>query len=549
MQGRVFMGRYETIRQIGEGGMGRVYLARQIDLGRQVVVKVMHDHIAADPKFRERFTRETLLMARFQHPYAVTLYDASLNDPQGPCIVMEYIRGVTLDALLLANSRLNPARVGRLLYMFCEVLHAAHTVGIIHRDLKPANLMIVDPDTPYEVLKVMDFGLAKPLGADVVQKVTVTNTEFAVGTPGYMCPEQARGEEMDNRGDLYSVGIILYEVLTGQLPFSGRSTMDVLLAQATEDPPPFSLVARDHGVPETVEQVVQMCLAKSPADRPRNARELNELYEAALRGESPFARFGAPSRPTRLMGAAGSRTRATPGRREAPGREDTGPLPGPLEGPDGVGLARQPRVGGPDEEVWPPEHEAKATEAVSEGEPGELSPAALENDPAMAAAGAPPLHPSAAAPQLHRLPINFDHPSSRAPVGTDDPLAVMHRLEAMMPEGIAACKLRGFVHDVGGEISENVPGRVRMQVGGKGSIYTFPPRSSLSWLGLGRRPVPIHCELFLEHVGEGRDSELLITVVFRAATRDQATDIAWRNLCTQIFCDLRAYLMGQTGAK
>src|SRR5215467_7963576 len=97
MVGRVFMGRYEVLRLLGEGGMGRVYLARQLDLGRQVVVKVMHDHVAAEPKFCERFQRETLLMARFQHPFAVTLYDASLNDPQGPCIIMEYVRGVTLD--------------------------------------------------------------------------------------------------------------------------------------------------------------------------------------------------------------------------------------------------------------------------------------------------------------------------------------------------------------------------------------------------------------------------------------------------------------------
>src|SRR5881227_3954030 len=100
-------------------------------------------------------------MARFQHPYAVTLYDAKLDDPQGPCIVMEYIRGVTLDSLLHTNVRLDPTRVGRLLHMLCEVLQAAHAEGIIHRDLKPANLMVVDPDTPYELLKVMDFGLAK----------------------------------------------------------------------------------------------------------------------------------------------------------------------------------------------------------------------------------------------------------------------------------------------------------------------------------------------------------------------------------------------------
>src|SRR6059058_2185348 len=164
MLGRVFLGRYETIRQIGEGGMGRVYLARQLDLGRQVVVKVMHDHFAADATFRERFQRETLLMARFQHPYAVTLYDASLNDPEGPCIVMEYIKGVTLDGLLQTNKRLDPQRVGRLLHQFCEVLQAAHAEGIIHRDLKPANLMVVEPDSPHEKIKVMDFGLAKLLG-------------------------------------------------------------------------------------------------------------------------------------------------------------------------------------------------------------------------------------------------------------------------------------------------------------------------------------------------------------------------------------------------
>src|SRR5262249_21647961 len=139
MVGRIFLGRYEAIRVLGEGGMGRVYLARQIDLGRQVVIKVMHEHIASDQKFRDRFQRETLVMARFQHPYVVTLYDASLNDPQGPCIVMEYIRGMTLDALLHRNGRMTPARVSRLLSQLCEALQAAHSEGIVHRDLKPTN--------------------------------------------------------------------------------------------------------------------------------------------------------------------------------------------------------------------------------------------------------------------------------------------------------------------------------------------------------------------------------------------------------------------------
>src|ERR1700719_4703892 len=285
MVGRVFMGRYEVLRILGEGGMGRVYLARQLDLGRQVVVKIMHDHVAADEKFRERFQRETLLMARFQHPYAVTLYDASLDDPQGPCIIMEYIRGVTLDALLVRDGRLGPARVGRLLGQLCEVLQAAHAESIIHRDLKPANLMIVDPNTPYEHLKVMDFGLAKLLGTESQTNMrlsAVSNTDFAVGTPGYMCPEQARGDEMDHRGDLYSVGVILYELLTGQLPFAGKSTMDVLLAHAVEPPPAFALLGAGRLAPPEIEEVVQWCLAKDPADRPNSARELSERFEAAL---------------------------------------------------------------------------------------------------------------------------------------------------------------------------------------------------------------------------------------------------------------------------
>ncbi len=302
MIGRVFLGRYETIRLLGEGGMGQVYLARQLDLGRQVVVKVMHDHIAADPKFCERFQRETLLMARFQHPFAVTLYDASLNDPQGPCIVMEYVRGVTLDTVVQRNNRLTPVRVGRILGQLCEVLQAAHTEGIIHRDLKPANLMVVDPDTPYEHLKVMDFGLAKLLQPFDMKAITQAGGDFAIGTPGYMCPEQAKGEEIDHRGDLYSVGVILFELLTGRLPFSGTSTMDVLIAHATEAAPSFTKFGAADWVPPSIEAVVQACLAKQPAHRPANARELAERHtkqHLAHEEEGPAAQNVMPGEPSR----------------------------------------------------------------------------------------------------------------------------------------------------------------------------------------------------------------------------------------------------------
>jgi serine/threonine-protein kinase len=266
--------------------MGRVYLARQLDLGRHVVVKVMHEHLAADPAFCERFQRETLLMARFQHPYAVTLLDASVNDPEGPCIIMEFVRGVTLAVLAESNGgRLGPARVGRLLSQLCEALHAAHAAGIVHRDLKPANLMVVDPDTPYEKIKVMDFGLAQLVEPE--HRRDGTGPEFAVGTPTYICPEQIQGQELDHRADLYSVGVILYELLAGQSPFGVTSTMELLLAHATEEPRPFPREGAGALVPRAVEDVVLTCLAKNPSDRPASARELAERFAAALTSSDP----------------------------------------------------------------------------------------------------------------------------------------------------------------------------------------------------------------------------------------------------------------------
>lgn len=284
MIGRTFLGRYEITRLLGEGGMGRVYLAKQIDFNRQVVVKVMNESVAADEKFRDRFQRETLLMAKLQHPYIVTLIDAALNDPLGPCIVMEYVRGVNLEYLLGKNKRFSPARVGRILGQLCEALQAAHELGIIHRDLKPSNIMMVDPDTPRERIKVMDFGLAKVVDkhAQEFKKVTDTNVEFAVGTPGYISPEQVRGEEIDHRSDLYSVGVLAFELLTGQLPFPGNNSMDVVLAHATELPPSFEEIGLAWAVPPYVEEVVMQCLEKQADNRPQTASELAERFDLAL---------------------------------------------------------------------------------------------------------------------------------------------------------------------------------------------------------------------------------------------------------------------------
>jgi serine/threonine-protein kinase len=449
MVGRMFLGRFETIRLLGEGGMGRVYLANDIKLGRQVVVKVMHDHIASDSNFRKRFEREKEAMVRFQHPYVVTLHDASLDDPEGPCIVMEYIRGVTLDVMLQKNTRLSAPRVGRLLSQLCEALFAAHQKGIVHRDLKPANLMIVDADSPYEILKVMDFGLVKLVAgsAKALNQDTVTNNDFAVGTPGYISPEQVRGDPMDHRSDLYSVGVILFELLTGRLPFVGAETMDVLLAHATQPPPRFEDVGASFWVPPSIEAVVTACLAKDANERPGTARELAEMYEAALAQE------------------------------------------------------RSPEVPSP----------AIVMDALMG--PGHITP----------------------------LP----QPAAAFPHHEFDPQMVTCQLQAWMPDTIANYKLQGFVDDVGGQVTESKPGRIRVRLGGRGSVYFVPGTGPLSWIGLGGRMPAIEMELLLER-DPSQTSLLWISVQMRPAFgKGGLLSEAFRERCKQVFCDLRGYLMGQ----
>ncbi len=265
--------------------MGKVYLARQTDLNREVVVKVMHDHVAQDPRFRTCFTQETHAMAAFQHPYAVALYDAQLAASEGPCIVMEYVKGKTLDIVLRENKRFTPQRASRILGQLCEVLYDAHQKGIVHRDLKPSNLMVMEADTQFEKLKVMDFGLAKLGNAPTIKQLTESGGEYMLGTPAYVSPEQARGDDVDHRTDIYSTGVILYELLTGHLPFDGMSTMDTLLAHAIEPPPPMS--NEEIWIPPRIEQVIMKCMAKRPEERFNSARELWQRYMEALQASDP----------------------------------------------------------------------------------------------------------------------------------------------------------------------------------------------------------------------------------------------------------------------
>jgi eukaryotic-like serine/threonine-protein kinase len=282
--GDIFMDRYASAEFLGRGSMGSVYRAHPLDEpGRDVVVKVMLPHIAAQPRFRQHFEREIQSMARLRHPYIVRLLDFSFDDPRGPCLVMEFIPDKTLEALLSTERRLSVGRTGLLLGVLCHALESAHLLGIIHRDLKPANLMVVNAGTLDESLRVMDFGLAHLSSKPhfTVERLAGASRTTAQGTPRYICPEQLRGDEVEARSDLYSVGVMLFEMLTGAMPFPHNDVDKLLCAHVHEKPLSFAQ-AGGHDIPAAVEQVVQHCLSKFAAERPGSARELAAFYSEAI---------------------------------------------------------------------------------------------------------------------------------------------------------------------------------------------------------------------------------------------------------------------------
>jgi eukaryotic-like serine/threonine-protein kinase len=285
MLGQVLLGRYKISRLLDEGGMSKIYLARQLDEGGQdVVVKVMKDGGHLNKKMLEHFRREIYIISRFAHPHAVAYCASSTTEAIGPVLVMEYLRGVDLNTLLQREGRLPPQRVGRLLAQLCDVLQTAHDQGIVHRDVKPGNLMILYPGTPQETVKLMDFGLAKMSSLFYISPDELVNFNLpaASGTPEYIAPEMVRGTDMDGRGDIYSVGVLLFEMLTGKRPFVSDDIEKLMVMHRDQPAPTF----RDVGLPglisPAIEAVVQSCLMKHPDDRPGSAWEVALAFERAV---------------------------------------------------------------------------------------------------------------------------------------------------------------------------------------------------------------------------------------------------------------------------
>ena len=284
MLGCTAIGKYRLLSLLGSGSNGEVFLAEPIRFPNQrVVVKRIHDRAVQSPKFRQLFEAEVRSMRNFNHPYSVRLLDASVDDPIGPCLVMEYVPGLTLEDLLEQHERMEPERVGRLLGYLGHAIHAAHQCGIVHRDLKPANLMVVNAGQPDEMLKVMDFGFAGFVAKPHLQLAELTGHGpiSALGTPEYVSPEMIRGDTVDTRSDLYSVGVILFEMLTGRLPFQHSTLDDLLIAHVKVNPPRFHKIGFGH-IPAGIEDVVQLALSKYPNERQQNAKEVVDEFGRAI---------------------------------------------------------------------------------------------------------------------------------------------------------------------------------------------------------------------------------------------------------------------------
>jgi len=288
----VLGGRYELGDPLGRGGMAEVRRAQDLTLGRPVAVKMLSAQLAGDPVFRSRFRREAQAAASLSHPTIVAVFDTGeQSDPDTglsvPYIVMELVEGRTLRAVMTGGHQLPHKRALEVAQGVLEALSHSHDAGIIHRDIKPANVML----TPSGDVKVMDFGIARAV-ADTSSNLT--QTAAVIGTAQYLSPEQARGEAVDQRSDVYSTGCLLYEMLVGRPPFMGESAISVVYQHVREAPVPPS--QHNPLVHPQVEAITLKALAKDPADRYQSAREMKSDITRVLAGQQPAPALGAPPR-------------------------------------------------------------------------------------------------------------------------------------------------------------------------------------------------------------------------------------------------------------
>jgi serine/threonine protein kinase len=263
--GRSINDRFKITALIARGGMGKVYRAEQAPLGRLCAVKILNPNYAGeqDPEFHKRFFLEASIASKLTHPNTVTIFDYGRTEDDIYYMAMEFLDGVTLHRAIREAGRLPEERVAHIGRQICRALREAHTLGVIHRDLKPANIFLVNHGDESDFVKVLDFGLVKNV-VDVKPEDELTQTGLFMGSPKYMAPEQVRGDKVDARTDVYSLGIMMYEMLTGKVPFDRPNSLNILMAQVNEDAPPMRVMNPDAHVSPIMEELVAHCLAKDP---------------------------------------------------------------------------------------------------------------------------------------------------------------------------------------------------------------------------------------------------------------------------------------------
>src|SRR5438270_1589651 len=260
---------YTLLEPIGHGGMAVVYRARQDSLDRTVAVKILGENLAASAEFMERFRREARTAANLRHPNVITVFDFGEDERGVPYLVLEYIEGPTLADLM--DAGLDDERIPGLLTQIASGLDYAHARGVIHRDVKPGNVLLTDDGRAV----LADFGLAW-----ILEGAHLTMVGGVIGTPEYMSPEQASGDPIDHRTDVYALGVVLFEMLAGERPFTADTPIAVLL-QHLQDPAPSVLIARPD-LPRAVGDVIARALVKGPAERYASAGELARAFRAAI---------------------------------------------------------------------------------------------------------------------------------------------------------------------------------------------------------------------------------------------------------------------------
>jgi tRNA A-37 threonylcarbamoyl transferase component Bud32 len=274
--GQTVGGRYKITKLLGEGGMGAVYIGEQNIGGtvRKVAIKTLHAHLSKDPKILQRFERECATVAELQHPNTIQLYDFGKTDDGILYMVMEFVQGESLAAVLEKRKSLDPGRAQHILQQICDALGEAHALGIVHRDLKPDNIVLTERAKDW--VKVLDFGIAKRSEAQDKEEQKLTQQGTVLGTPPYMSPEQFTGRTIDARSDIYSIAIIAYEMVAGHLPFTAATPWEWATQHMTVAPQPLTTTPGGAPIPESMVYAIMRSLSKDPADRFGTTKEFFE---------------------------------------------------------------------------------------------------------------------------------------------------------------------------------------------------------------------------------------------------------------------------------